>query len=190
LIWEDTYMIAPSVLLVAMERLLDKPNQLIVECGAGISSVVLGYIIKQNGSGQVLSREHDEEYVPLAKERIARRGLSDYVEIIHAPLKEYSFHSKTWLWYDTGCFFPMLKAQIDFVLVDGPPGNIQYMSRYPALPLLIDHLSDHCTLLIDDFARTDEKEMARKWMDEFSGFKLTNYRYTEKGAAIMQRQMT
>ena len=57
-----------------------------------------------------------------------------------------------------------LSANI-LVLVDGPPGTIGPNARYPALPLLMQHLGQHrIDLLLDDYARDPEKQIADLWI--------------------------
>jgi hypothetical protein len=73
------------------------------------------------------------------------------------------------------------------LIIDGPPGNIQHLARYPALPLLFHLLSDDVVVLLDDAFRADEREIVKRWLKEFGGFSLEEID-AEKGAAILRRQ--
>ena len=114
-------------------------------------------------------------------QKIINHGLQDIVKIIYAPLKNYTINNKEFLWYD---FVP--DENIDLLLVDGPPSDIQKDSRYPALPLLFENLSDNILLVLDDTVRDDEKRIISNWINEYPGLKC-EYIELEKGAAIITK---
>ena len=58
-----------------------------------------------------------------------------------------------------------LQEKIDFLFVDGPPGKLQPFSRYPALPVLMPHLSPDAHILVDDGLRDNEAKMIDLWRD-------------------------
>jgi hypothetical protein len=50
--------------------------------------------------------------------------------------------------------------------VDGPPNITDPHARLPALPLLFDMLpKSEFDLILDDYNRTEEKEIAEKWKE-------------------------
>ena len=73
------------------------------------------------------------------------------------------------------------------LVIDGPPGQIQKISRYPALPVLHKYLADEVVILMDDAARADEKTIVDMWTHEFPEFE-HEYRSAEKGASILRRK--
>ena len=77
---------------------------------------------------------------------------------------------------------------IDLLVVDGPPGNIQSLSRYPALPLLYRHLSDRSIVILDDGHRDDEKKIVALWEKEFSNLS-PEFLDLEKGAYIIRMKV-
>jgi hypothetical protein len=92
---------------------------------------------------------------------------------------------REWLWYE-----PTFKegvTTIDLLLVDGPPGDVQSLSRYPMLPILFDSLGEKALILMDDGARPDEKEILARWTREYGCFDAT-YIECEKGSIRLQRR--
>lgn len=58
------------------------------------------------------------------------------------------------------------------MFVHGPPGDTQSKARYPALPLCHSLLSKDAIVILDDYYREDEKEMATLWAERYPGFTL------------------
>ena len=110
--------------------------------------------------------------------------MGNIAEVVHAPLREGQLNQGKWVWYDTARMDPDFK--IDLLVIDGPPGQIQDISRYPALPLLHEYFSDDITILLDDAGRTDEQSIVSMWIREFPEF-VHEYVSAEKGAAILRR---
>ena len=67
---------------------------------------------------------------------------------------------------------------------DGPPRRTQKLARYPALPLLFDHLRDGAIIIVDDGARADEQEIMQLWQRGF-GCITHEYLEMEKGAFLV-----
>jgi hypothetical protein len=54
------------------------------------------------------------------------------------------------------------------MVVDGPPGSTGKHARYPALPAVLSHFKNHAIdILLDDYARSDEKEVGSLWEKDF-----------------------
>ena len=60
---------------------------------------------------------------------------------------------------------PNLPGSIDILFIDGPPGRLQPLSRYPALPAARPHLSPHALVVVDDGRREDEAQMIELWRE-------------------------
>ena len=74
---------------------------------------------------------------------------------------------------------------IDLLVVDGPPGTIGRLARYPALRQLRDRMNAAFTVLVDDADRDDEREMIRRWRAEDT--MLDEVRLTaEKGLVVLR----
>jgi predicted O-methyltransferase YrrM len=91
-----------------------KPKE-ILECGTGISTIVMALALKENGDGHITSMESEENYFEIAASLLPV-SLSKYVEIIFSPVIEDSYS------LFRGCRYKdiPLEKQYDFVFVDGP----------------------------------------------------------------------
>ncbi len=174
----------PDFLKKIAEIILLKKPQFMVEASSGVSSIIIGYCFKKLGKGKVISLEHDFYYLEKSKKLIAKHGLQDYVDIVHAPLKNYEINKKQWIWYDIDALRG--KSVIDMVVVDGPPNYIQDLSRYPVIPLLYDKMSDNSILVLDDGVREEEKEITRRWEEEFEDISIEYFSF-ESGAFIVNK---
>ena len=108
--------------------------------------------------------DHDKTFADTTARRIQEHGLADYAQVIFAPLITHTHEDLTFLWYDLS---RVEIPQIDFLLIDGPPGHFQPLSRYGALPLLQGSLSSQSAILLDDTNRVDEQILISRWLNEF-----------------------
>lgn len=164
-----------------------KPK-IIVELGSGVSSIISGYCLEQLGCGHVLSLEHEQKYAEISRQNLASHGLDSLVTVTHAPLKSLALPRGEWLWYDLSVVEEMLAGapSIDLLVVDAPPGMLQPLSRYPALPVLAKYLSQDAVILLDDSNRWEEQKIIQMWQTEFPGWEQEQFP-CEKGAVILRR---
>ncbi|MCB0403179.1 MAG: hypothetical protein KDD51_00235, partial [Bdellovibrionales bacterium] len=108
---------------------------------------------------------HDPEFAEVTRERIQRFAL-DNVELRYAPLTDVELSGKLWKWYDIDP--NSIKESIDLLFIDGPPGHLQALSRFPALPILGEKLSPSALIILDDANRPDEQATIAAWVREFS----------------------
>lgn len=137
--------------------------RLIFELGSGSSTVLFAAALRANGNGRVISVEHDGDHVERTRTMLKHADLSDRVELVHAPLSDLALNGRAFRWYDLGLKLSGLTEKIDFLFVDGPPGKVQALSRFPALPILASHLSPRAIVVVDDGAREDELKMVGMW---------------------------
>ena len=75
------------------------------------------------------------------------------------------------------------------ILIDGPPGVTNKNARFPALPILLNHMSKHRLIVVmDDYDRDDERETFKLWEELAKKRSLTHngkFIETEKGLAIL-----
>lgn len=171
---------ADFVQLIA-DHCLQTGPKLVMECSSGLTSVVLARCCQINGRGRVVSLENGEPYAEATRASIARYGLTDCAEVIHAPLTPVTLEGVSFDWYATDS---LPDQSIDMLVIDGPPGFIQKHSRYPALPLLYSRLADGCTIFLDDAARPDEQAIVARWQEAFPGLEL-EYHDNERGCAVL-----
>ena len=155
----------------------------ILECGTGLTTLMLAAACKQVGNGQIISLEHEEEYALRSQQVIAHYKLSHIVQVIHAPLVPYDINDREYLWYSLDA---LPEISVDMLVVDGPPGPIQEHSRFPAVPLLVERFANDCHIFLDDAARQEEQEVVDMWTREFD-VSLRSYIELERGCARLVR---
>jgi predicted O-methyltransferase YrrM len=139
--------------------------KLILELGSGSSTVLFAAALRANGSGRVISVEHDAAHVKHTAALLEQAELSDRVQLVAAPLTDLALNGRTFQWYDLGSHLKTLGEKVDLLFVDGPPGKVQSLSRFPALPMLLPHLSPRAVVVVDDGAREDEVRMVELWRE-------------------------
>jgi len=178
------WSISPDLGNIIISTILDTKPRIVVECGSGISTLLTACLLKELGQGKIYSLEHDQEYADITRKNLEAHEILDKAEVIYAPLKEISLQGNTWLWYQNS--FIEKITSIDLLIIDGPPGHLQKMARYPAIPMLYSLLSDNATIILDDAKREDEREIVKVWLAEYKNLEC-EYRDTEKGTAILRK---
>lgn len=129
----------------------------VLECGSGLTSVLLGLTAGRRGF-ETWSLEHYPEW----RERVAgalRRGRVGGVRICDAPLKSYGGFD----WYDPPA--AELPAEFALVICDGPPGMTKG-GRYGLLPVMRERLPAGAVVLLDDAEREGEADVLSRWAGE------------------------
>lgn len=173
---------ATDFLEYLVNQTLESVPGLILECGSGLSTLMLARCCEINRKGEVLSLENGAEFARATRQYLETYGLDTVARIIDAPLNTLNINENDYQWYQ----LPDLENQsIEMLVVDGPPGFIQPLSRYPALPLLYDKLADGCLVLMDDAARSDEQEIAAMWRETYPSL---DYEYLdfERGCSVFR----
>jgi methyltransferase family protein len=144
----------------------------IVECGSGLSTLLLAGVARQSGT-VVHSLEHNADWRKRVMGELAARGLTNYSTVHHAPLQKYGEYD----WYSIPQSLP---GNIALVICDGPPSDT-LGGRHGVLPALRDRMAPTCTILMDDANRPSEIEIMALWERDF---KTVSERYrTIKGFA-------
>lgn len=158
------WAIGPGALLYLLEHVEARGSSLVVECGPGASTIYLAEFFRRRGHGRVVSLEHDERFFNYVTDDLARRGLSEFAEVRHAPLIDVEVGGGTQPWYDPSVLAEI--AEIDVLLVDGPPQATGKLARYPAVPLLGGRLGETALVIVDDAHRPGEQAAMARWRDE------------------------
>lgn len=179
-----SFSLRPAALQTLLNELdLSRPA-LTVELGSGASTLLVGRLLKQRDwGGRLLSVESNAGWAEYISGLVEGEGLGVYVDIVHAPMTAleagrlpagsaaFPLPSS---WYDGGVIATALEGRpIDVLFVDGPPGS-KSLSRYPAVPLLADHLAADAVIMLDDANRPSEGESARRWSGQL-GIEFTVY---------------
>lgn len=174
----------PDFLLeLALHVKTEKPRA-IVECGSGVSTIVLARCAEMNGRGHVYSIEHLPDFADETRRELARHGLAAYATVLRAPLMHHDIKNQVWLWYSVPTLLP---DEIDLLVIDGPPATTGHLVRYPAGPLLFKHLSPHAAVFLDDAFRSDEQEIVDRWGLEFPEYH-RQLKATQRGCAILRKE--
>lgn len=181
------WAVSPDFASIVIALIHDIKPRTIIEAGSGSSSLLAGYTLKHEGGGMIVSLEQDRIFADITRADVARHGLEEFVSVRYAPLNKVMIGKQSWLWYDLDQIKDL--NTVDMVIVDGPPGNIQHLARYPALPLLADRLSDRAVIVLDDFFRHSEREILALWLRRFPGF-THQIISTEKGTLILRKSET
>ncbi|TFW19387.1 class I SAM-dependent methyltransferase [Duganella callida] len=175
---------SPDFLLELVRHVRQQRPRSVVECSSGASTLVLARCLQQQGGGKVRSLEHDPQYAAQTRAGLARLGLSDYAEVLDAPLMPFQSGDRSWQWYR----YEVLPAglPIDLLVIDGPPQATGALARYPAGPALFAQLTPGAAVFLDDAARRDETAILARWRDEFPQLRQRSLQ-CEKGCAVLQR---
>lgn len=175
---------AADFLTLLVEHLRRERPAVIVECGSGLSTLILAQVCALEGRGRVWSLEHEPGCAAQTRDAIARYGLARVATVLHAPLRRYRLDAEEYDWYDLS---GLPEQAIELLVVDGPPGRLAPLARYPALPLLRARLAPGCTIFLDDADRPDERAIVARWCAEYPAFELGRPA-TARGCAVLRAQ--
>ena len=176
------WAVSPDFAEVMVGELKARSPTRVLECGSGASTLVIAYFLRGQGSGHVVSLEHDREYAKKSSQLVAQHGLQMQATVIYAPLIPYSREGREFLWYDVSAVGE--SACFDFVAVDGPPKDIGPLARWPLLCVLGDRLAPESAIVMDDTNRPDERCILEQWKESVPHVVISDYE-TEKGAAVL-----
>ena len=160
--------LSPENSLTLCHEIVYRRPKRILELGSGSSTVFMARCLESLGDDEakIICLEHVEFWCGEVRRMIEQAGLTDRVQVLHAPIVENELEdaATSIRWYDLS----VLAADagpFDFVLVDGPEGGKgDPLARYGAFPLLRQRLAPGALLLLDDGVREGETEIVRKWV--------------------------
>ncbi len=152
---------ADVVAALVAELLRGRPS-VVVECGSGAATVWLALAIRHHGlDSRVVCLEDDKEAQRELLEALRAHGVSDLVDIRHAPLGTSGLEGHGTDWYDPSALDGL--ADVGLLVVDGPDSDTGPQARYPAVPLLRDRLAPSATVFLIGTARPAEQVIAERW---------------------------
>lgn len=161
--------------------------RVVVECGSGVSTVVLARCMQLNGEGHVYSMDHDSVFAEKTRRELNAHGLDEWATVLDAPLQAHELNGESWFWYAYGVLPEDIG--IDMLVIDGPPDSTGDLARYPAGPILLPRLNRDGAVFMDDYARPGESAVARHWREEWPDFEFVDLR-AEKGLLHMVRTVS
>jgi hypothetical protein len=133
----------------------------ILECGSGLTTIVLG-IIGDIFKRQVWTLEHDSEWGGRVGTSLKNYRIKSVQLCVH-DLKQF----RECFWYDA----PIDQMpEFSMVVCDGPPAKTPG-GRYGLLPAMKGKLKAGALILLDDAERAEERDIAERWCAELN----TNY---------------
>ena len=180
--YTENWSAAPDFLDIISLHCLENYPSTIVECSSGLTTLVLSRCCQLNKFGHVNSLEDSALYASKTQQQLKALDLQKFATVSHMPLIAQIVEQQAYDWYNMD---GIVKSPIDMLVIDGPPGYIQPYSRYPAVPLLFDHLSDECVIFLDDAARDDEKTVVERWLRQYPEL-MHEYIDTERGCSVLR----
>jgi predicted O-methyltransferase YrrM len=156
-----TWAVEPDFLRLLASELSRDPHG-VVELGSGASTVLMAAVRRDRGGPPVVSIDHDQAFADRTRAALGRAQLEEHAEIHVAKLRRTTVGGRQVVWYDQQALESALPAQIDLLVVDGPPATTR-RARWPAVELLSERLGERCVVLLDDGRRRDETATAMLW---------------------------
>jgi hypothetical protein len=154
----STGSIRPAGLVAVCNEIVHGARTRIIECGSGVSTVVLARLLREREAGRLLALEHDGKWAALVHEQLRREALDGIAGVLHAPLEGEP------PWYAPAALIEV-PDEFDLLLVDGPPAYDagHQARRAPALPQLQERLVAGAAVVLDDITRPGEREVLAGW---------------------------
>jgi hypothetical protein len=196
--------ISPDLGLYLIQQLEATPYDLVIEFGSGTSTQLMAKTLEviaqrhpTRGKPPQVAFEHLANYHEKTLSVLQQSGHADLVHLHHTPLTPYQAPDGTaYAYYDCEARLQELSLEFGnktdmriFVLVDGPPESTGLHARYPALPVLLKLFTQaKIDMVLDDYNRAGEKEVAQKWVADLQalqiGHELTEEKL-DKGACTL-----
>lgn len=153
----DTGLLALVVKEIAAHR-----PAVVVELGAGASSLIVARALQLHGGGRLVSLDQHADFVAATRDWLGEHGLE--ADMRAAPLVPAPGGWPA-LWYDHSD----LPDRIDLLLIDGPPWTLHPFVR-GAAEVLFDRISVGGAVMLDDGARPGERVIAARWRRRWPQF--------------------
>lgn len=155
--WDNSGWAADEGYLVECVQQAMRTTGPILECGSGLSTLLVG-IIAQQRKVPHFALEHTPEWARRVRAALRRCGATNVVVLL-SPLRDYGEFE----WYDPP--LASLPSNFGCVICDGPPGGTRG-GRYGLMPVFGNHLARKCIVLLDDASRPGEQEVLARWQSQ------------------------
>ncbi|MFJ8957408.1 class I SAM-dependent methyltransferase [Streptomyces sp. NPDC102381] len=184
---EPTHRTAsPDFLLHIVSEIQDRRPASILDIGSGATTIWMAHALRHFGiPGKIVSIDHEEQFGEDTARNLKKHGMDDIAEVRIAPLVEVEVRGEKRHWYDPKQLDDVKDCPM--VAIDGPPGFLHPLSRYPALPIISSKVSRDGWIFMDDASRPDELEIVELWCREYPEWS-SDYIEHEKGTAVLTRR--
>ena len=155
--WANDGMAARTDYLAEVCRQAARTSGPILECGSGLTTLLLGLLAGRRGI-ETWTLEHLPEWHRALTDTLARHEIRN-VHLLLTPLRSFG----DFTWYDPP--LDALPRRFNLVVCDGPPSDTA-SGRYGVLPVLGDRIAANTVILLDDAERPTESEVLRRWHAE------------------------
>ena len=138
-----------SYLLACLNH-TEKANGYVLECGSGLSTILMGIVAKSK-SVKITSLENSKKWRDRTNWYLRHFSLKN-VTILYAPISDRGAYE----WYKPEKKF--MPAKVSLVILDGPPGDIKG-GRTGFFPECKELMAMGTVILVDDVIRKDEMQM-------------------------------
>lgn len=168
---------SPDLLRYLFDLVRDERRTAVIECGSGVTTLVMAYAMRELGAGKVIAMEHLGRFAEQTRRLLEEHGVSEWAEVRHAPLTDVKIDGQVWRWYDLAC---LPENENDLLVVDGPPASVGECARFPAVPMLRERLSADALVVLDDYERPEERVVGKRWRDELPDWRARSLKH-DKG---------
>lgn len=151
----------------------------ILECGSGLSTILMAYVAQRTGKS-LLSLEHHPDWGQRVTEVLHSYGLSA-AQLHITPLCNYGGFD----WYSVPA--NLQEQPFGLVICDGPPGST-LGGRFGLMPVAGGLLIPDAKILLDDIERSDERAVIERWITEFD--MTLEIRRTQKPFGILTKKIS
>lgn len=164
--WSDWSLDRDALDLILAE--IDAGRHQILECGSGVSTIVIARQLAELGTGSVTALEHDAAWAAEIRSRLEAEQLTERARIVEAELTSHPLAQAGCGWYDPMALDELPVSGVELLLVDGPPAGVPSIerSRFPALPVLSGRLAADALVVLDDIDRAGERWVLDAWERE------------------------
>lgn len=171
--------ISPDFALTLVRLIEQHRFDAVVEFGSGSSTALMAKALARRAVREPeasptvqIALEHLEQYHRKTERLLEADGLGDRAKVLLTPLSPFTTEAgATFSYYGIAPDalareLGAIRSSVPRILavVDGPPESTGPLARYPALELLLSAIpQQHCTLVLDDYRRASEQEVARRW---------------------------
>jgi Methyltransferase domain len=131
-----------------------------LECGSGLSTILMSIIARKTGA-KIFSLEHHDEWHTRMSAKLRTMNLPSH-GLLRSPLVSYGEFD----WYSDSPSFSAIPS-VDLVLCDGPPITTPG-GRYGLVPRILPKLASGARIIVDDTHRDDDQRMVQRWLSEYS----------------------